>query len=529
MLKDFLKELNENMSVLEKESCINYWNAAISGDKNDYESYEKASIKYDKYFSDKDLFKKLKGYESELGNGDIEIKRQYSLFYNYFLWNQVDAVKLESIVKLSTKIKSLFSNFRANVNWKELSDNELDQLLKTSSDSVELKEAWLAHKKIWEVLEKDVLDLVKKRNDIAKDLGFDNYHIMHLTLWEQDPADVLSMFDDLDILTKDQFLKYKSDIDWYFTNYHDISKEQLKPWHYQDKFFQKAPNIVSTNFDKYFEGKDLVKITVKYFDSLWMDIKDIVNNSDLFGKEWKNQHAFCEDVDRNGDIRVLCNVVDNSYWMTTLLHEYGHAVYDKYFDFSKWFILRRSAHTFVTEAIAIFFQRFAIKWEWLDDVMGIKMTDNEKQDAKYIFSLDQLVFSRWSQVMFRFEKELYANPDQDLNNLWWDLVEKYQWIKYVNRETKADWASKIHIATAPCYYHNYLLWAVLSAQIHHYVNENILKLAEWTCSSLYWKVEVWDFLQKEIFFHWKLYKWDELIKKALGEKLTVKYCAKQFG
>ena len=40
-----------------------------------------------------------------------------------------------------------------------------------------------------------------------------------------------------------------------------------------------------------------------------------------------------------------------------------------------------------------------------------------------------LIFSRWCQVMLRFEKSMYENPDQDLNKLWWDLVEKYQMVK----------------------------------------------------------------------------------------------------
>jgi hypothetical protein len=40
--------------------------------------------------------------------------------------------------------------------------------------------------------------------------------------------------------------------------------------------------------------------------------------------------------------------------------------------------------------------------------------------------LEQLVFSRWSQVMYRFEKAMYEDPEQDLNALWWNLVETYQ-------------------------------------------------------------------------------------------------------
>ena len=67
--------------------------------------------------------------------------------------------------------------------------------------------------------------------------------------------------------------------------------------------------------------------------------------------------------------------------------------------------------------------------------------------------------------MFRFEKSLYQNPEQDLQDLRWSLVEQYQLLhRPANRETAADWATKIHIATAPCYYHNYLLGELLASQ-----------------------------------------------------------------
>ena len=36
------------------------------------------------------------------------------------------------------------------------------------------------------------------------------------------------------------------------------------------------------------------------------------------------------------------------------------------------------------------------------------------------------MFARWALVMLHFEKALYANPEQDLNKLWWDIVERYQ-------------------------------------------------------------------------------------------------------
>ena len=49
-------------------------------------------------------------------------------------------------------------------------------------------------------------------------------------------------------------------------------------------------------------------------------------------REGKCQHAFCIDVDRGGDVRVLANVVPGQYWMDTMLHELGHATFDLGFD-----------------------------------------------------------------------------------------------------------------------------------------------------------------------------------------------------
>ena len=44
---------------------------------------------------------------------------------------------------------------------------------------------------------------------------------------------------------------------------------------------------------------------------------------------------------------------------------------------------------------------------------------------------------------------LYDNPDQDLNRLWWDLVEKYQEVRRPEGRNEPDYAAKIHIVTSP--------------------------------------------------------------------------------
>ena len=53
----------------------------------------------------------------------------------------------------------------------------------------------------------------------------------------------------------------------------------------------------------------------------------MIDRSDLYEKPGKSPHAFCTDIDREGDVRVLANIVPNEYWMGTMLHELGHSVY----------------------------------------------------------------------------------------------------------------------------------------------------------------------------------------------------------
>ena len=67
--------------------------------------------------------------------------------------------------------------------------------------------------------------------------------------------------------------------------------------------------------------------------------------------------------------------------------------------------------------------------------------------------------------MTHFERQLYADPDADLDTLWWDLVERYQQVRRPDGRHAPDWASKIHLAAAPVYYQNYLYGELFASQL----------------------------------------------------------------
>jgi peptidyl-dipeptidase A len=529
-LKDFIARHDSVVIPLFREANLAYWDASISGKDSDYVKLEELQKKYTLVFSSKEDFQQLKTFKESGAINDSLLKRQLTVLYNAYIPYQVDTAKLNKIISLSTLIEKKYSNYRAEVNGKKYSDNEIEEILSTSTDNKELEVAWKAHKKIGPVVESDIRELVKLRNEVAKDLGFDNFHQMSLTVLEQDPREIEKLFDELDSLTRNTFLSLKGEIDAYLSKHCNIDAMKLQPWNYQNRFFQEAPKIYTVDLDKYYKDKNLEILTSEYYNGLGIPIGEILAKSDLYEKPGKNQHAYCTDIDKAGDVRVLCNIKPNYSWMETMLHEFGHATYFKYIDPSLTFTLHDPAHIFTTEAIAMLFGRMSANPQWIQDMTGITNDEKNKiaDDCFKMLRLKQIVFSRWTQVMYRFEKGMYENPDADLNSLWWSLVEKYQFIKKPEGRNEPDWASKIHIATAPCYYHNYMLGELLASQLNHYIAANIFKTDSVNNLSYCNSLETGTFLKDKIFAPGNKYGWNEMIEMATGEKLTARYYAEQY-
>ena len=131
-------------------------------------------------------------------------------------------------------------------------------------------------------------------------------------------------------------------------------------------------------------------------------------------------------------------------------------------------------------------------------------------------------------VMYNFEKQLYSDPDQDLNALWWRTVERYQFVRKPEGRDEPDWAAKIHFTIAPCYYHNYLLGELLASQLHHHIVTDVLKLQSDENLSYVNQKQAGAYLAKNVFEVGALYHWNEMIKRATGEQLTPKYFVQQF-
>jgi len=527
--KDFVAEHEKKIEPLEIEIGKAWWNANVTGKDEDFAKKEESENKLNETLADTKQFDRLKKiHEGQIP--DATLKREIDLLYLQYLEKQIDPALMKRMTAKANTIEKAFNVFRAKVGGKELTDGEVRQVLMKSKDSNERRQVWEGSKKVGADVENDLRDLVRLRNDAATKAGFPDYHAMQLYLSELKQADVLKLFDELDTLTREPFANAKKEIDAKLAKDYSIGPDELRPWHYHDPFFQEPPAVYDVDLNAPFASADIQKICREFYAAIGLPIDDVLKRSDLFEKPGKSPHAFCTDIDRVGDVRVLANIRPTEYWMSTMLHELGHSVYSsKNIPAALPYVVRTDAHIMCTEGVAMMFERFSKDGEWLA-AFNIPVADKAAYSAAGArMRRDRLlIFSRWAQVMFRFEKELYRDPSQDLNKLWWDLVEKYQLLKRPEGRNAPDYASKIHIVSAPAYYHNYLLGQLFACQLHAAIIRDALHKSD-PANTIYTREpKVGQFMKDKVFSQGRLRSWNDLTKYATGEALNPKAFAIEF-
>jgi peptidyl-dipeptidase A len=529
-LQAFIQEHVSRVAPLEKEMNLAYWDATTTGNTKSYDLSSQKELEIRKLYSDPEAFKLLKEIREGGKVEDPLLKRQLTLLYLAFEENQVPAELLEKMVKLSTEIQKMFNDYRGSVGGKEVTDNDIYDILKSSTDSKKRREAWEAYKQRGVMVRDKLLQLVRLRNQAAKQLGYRNFYEMRLTLIEQEPEKIRSIFDDLAGQTDESFKKLMESINRKLSARYRVKPEELRPWHYEDPFFQEAPAIGKIDLDPMFKKSDPRVLVNGFYQGIGLDPADILERSDLYEKKGKMPHAYCIHIDRQGDVRILCNLRNSERWTSTLMHEMGHAVYDKYIDQGLPWLLREPSHSFTTEAIAELFGRLTRNPGWLEKTLKLpdKKIGKMADDVRLQLRMTMLIMARWTMVMVNFERELYKNPDQDLNKLWWNLKKRYQLLTPPEDRDAPDWASKIHIACWPAYYHNYMLGELMASQLLDYMAKKFLKTDDPAGIDCVGQAEVGRYLMEKIFKPGNELRWDQLLIQATGESLNPKYFAEQF-
>jgi len=528
----FLGDYQKELARLDTAAAGTSWRASTSGRQEDFDASAKAQLALRTFHSDPEKYRKVLEYLrhpewfSPVDFRALEVARLA------FEGNQLPPELLAAIVELSTDIMKTFKTHRATIDGRRVSDNDLLEMMREETDSAKRREIWAATKQVGAAVGPKLVKLAKLRNQAARHVGYRNYWDMMIHLQEHNPEQLLAIFDELDRLTAEPFAKMKKALDAERAARFGIKPDEMMPWHYDNPFFQAAPPSAQVDVDEFYRDKPkeaIVEMARVFYAGIDLPIDDIIQRSDLYEREGKDQHAFCSDIDRAGDVRTLLNIKPTAEWMDTMLHEQGHAVYDKYLDRSLPYNLRTAAHIFTTEGVAMFMGALAKDPAWLVEFAGAdpqrveEVADALRQQRRR----EQLIFARWTLLMLHFERALYENPDQDLNTLWWDLAEKYQLLRRPPERNEPDWASKTHFAVAPVYYHNYQLGELFAAQLRAALAKELGHDGPPSSLRLSGRKDVGEFFKREVFAPGSRLPWPEFVRHVTGEPLGAKHFAEE--
>ncbi len=514
--EEFLKDFVPQVARKSKQFNKAYWILETTGSADAADLMAELDTELRFLFNSSETYKKLLGWEKE--TCDPISKRQLNVLIRTFKQNQIPKNLLEELAQKEAALSQSYANFRPELDGKKLSENEIRELLKNEIDPAKRKKAWEASKQIGALLAPKILEIVHLRNKAAQSLGYSDYFQLQLGLQEVDPNWLLKTLDELCRKSDRAYSSVLAEIEKRQSAH--FNTEELGPWAWTDPFCQEDP-LDTHELDQLTGGVDLSKTSARFYRQMGIDVQPILDRSDMYERPGKNQHAFCMHLDRLGDIRTLNNVQPSIKWLETVLHELGHARYELGFDSNLPWLLREPPHMITTEAMALLAGRQAYRSEALVHLVGGEK-EALREKAGQSLRRRQLIFSRWVLVMTAFESELYRDPTQDLNKLWWHYVEKYQKITPPkNRASQFDWASKYHIGLAPVYYFSYLLGEMFASAIQE-------TIAKETGSPNLNTPEAGQLLTKKLFSPGNQMSWSELIKYVTGSPLTPDAWVKEF-
>lgn len=530
--KAFLDDYQKRYTQVAIKAHLAEWKAANTGKKEDFDAVAQTELAVKKLHSDPSEYAKIVEFQKTAAALSPVDARALDVAELAFKGNQLPPEIMDQMVQLSTEISHSFNTYRAKIDGKKYSNNDLLEMLGKETDSAKRKQIWEALKQVGDLVAPKLIELAKVRNKAAEHLGYENYWDMEIRLQEHDPQQLIAIFDELEQVTNEPYKKMKARLDAELAQRFKIEPQQMRPWHYDNPFFQSAPHSNKVDLDEFYKNKpkeDIVRIAETFFADIGLPIEEIVKRSDLYEREGKDQHAFCTSIDRGDDVRTLLNIKPTAEWMDTMLHEQGHAIFDVGIDRDLPFNLREPAHIFTTEAVAMLCGALAKNPAWLVEYAGADQArvDQLKDAILEQRRREQLVFARWTMVMLNFEKALYENPDQDLNKLWWDCVERYQLIERPSDRDAADWAAKPHFTIAPVYYHNYMLGELFAAQMR----KSLAKMAghQGPTSTLNFngRKQFGKFLSEKVFHPGARKPWPEFVEEVTGKKLSPKDFAEE--
>jgi len=345
-------------------------------------------------------------------------------------------------------------------------------------------------------------EVIRSLNEDVRSLGYDNYYdwvVQSSDISWQILDSIIRMVDEetrddyrklLDICNKQIELKQVSD------------SVQITSSDYQ---LEHVRMISPIEWSQVWTQEESIRKIRDFYSAGNYPIDDIILKSDLWYDRGKinNCFFFCLDHERK-DFRIYANARSDLSSFLNLIHEFGHAVhYMSVSDNVPYFL--KDPHPIVTEAIALYFDGKLYTSPKVHQKLGLPALDENGYYTEFS-NPSRLLFLRKLIRNIQFERQIYLNPEQDFNELWWNLNRDYLFFDLPSVHRIPEWSANNHIMSSSGFHIYYLLAMLVAAQLEAYYPEEMMAP-----------------VQEKFMKFGDMFPWHQLIEKATGESLNLRY------
>lgn len=425
-----------------------------------------------------------------------------------------DVVK-KRIDRQNAAVQKLFG-FKFTIAGKEVSTNQIDSILKASTDVKVRLAAWESSKEVGKELKDGLAELRDLRNKSVAPLGYHDFFAYMVSQYGMSSEDLLKLTHGF---IHDIWPLYRELHTWaryhLAEQYHQPVPDYLPAHWLPNRWGQSWSDLVEVkglNIDDYLKAKGpewIPMMSEKFYESIGFDSLDpgFWKNSSLYplpadAPYKKNNHASAWHLDYDKDIRSLQSIEANTRWWETCLHEFGHVYYFRaYSNPDVPVVLRQGANRAYHEAFGTMMGLASMQKPLLAGLGMIDAAAPSNDTLKLLQdALNYIVMVPWSGgTMPEFEHALYAEnlPEDQFNAKWWELARTLQGIVPPGdrNESYCDAATKTHITDDPAAYYDYCMANILLFQVHTFIADSILHQDPHATN--YWgNKEVGNFLKK---------------------------------
>jgi peptidyl-dipeptidase A len=185
------------------------WEAITTGADDAFKRLAETKLQWAKYHSHKEVYEKIKDLRSRATGLHPVIARAAERMEKEFAQHQLPEDLQKKMIEMSSEIEKIFQNFRPRLDGKEYSNNDLLEMIAAETDSAKRHEIWKALKQVGGEVHEKIIALAKVRNEAARSLGYKNYWEMQVTFQDYKSEELLSIFENLETMTRPLFEKMK--------------------------------------------------------------------------------------------------------------------------------------------------------------------------------------------------------------------------------------------------------------------------------------------------------------------------------